>query len=344
LLAGVRYGHSSSGVSDLWERLLVRGKVSTPIVPQADEAADNPVPCIPNRLQLSVATASEVDVEVEPALLAIAGAASWGDDGLLSILLDRESESSLKLFGTEAVEHLVVYKWYKYGFKSFVAEMITHFTIVFSWTSLTLRVATTPDPLFASVSDNHAALACLCCFVSGFVLWDGARVLWMKAIVEDNRRCYFFSVLAFSSLVFLCVLACLLLLSTEPDSVGNAQHPLETVALTVLMVCTAKSVRYEIKQIQASGWKSYMNNLWNATDVVSLSLVVLVVGRMLFGYGQGGAVRYDRGLTIELATVNTLLLWFRVVNYFLGFDSTAVFVTVFVKMLANISVFVGFVR
>ena len=137
-------------------------------------------------------------------------------------------------------------KWYKYGFKGFLSEMLTHFAIVLSWTSLTLCIAWTPDPLFASVSDLNAALACACCFVSGWVLWDGARVLWMKAVVEDNRRCHFFSILAFSSLVFLCVLACLLLLSTEPDSVGNAQHPLETVALTVLMVCTAKSVRYEI--------------------------------------------------------------------------------------------------
>jgi hypothetical protein len=69
---------------------------------------------------------------------------------------------------------------------------------------------------------------------------------------------------------------------------------------------------------------NYVFDLWNCIDFVSLLLVAITVVRLIASIDDTNVQR--RGGTLQVAAVATCLLWFRMINYLAGFESTAAYV------------------
>eukprot|EP01048_Picozoa_sp_COSAG05_P006500 COSAG05_NODE_423_length_9941_cov_241.298821_4_plen_1929_part_00 len=74
-------------------------------------------------------------------------------------------------------------------------------------------------------------------------------------------------------------------------------------------------------------------DVWNFVDVTSLSLVAVTAVRVI--------MHADRGTTSQLAAINTVFLWFRVIHYFSGFQATAKYVRMFTAITSSMFTFLA---
>jgi hypothetical protein len=159
--------------------------------------------------------------------------------------------------------------------------------------------------------------------------------------------CYY--VLALAAHLGALVTSWFMLGATMPDLVGvleqrnmhNVQkwsdeniRSLGAVSMSVLVALTGRAVAQESRQFQASGsWRDYfLRDVWDMLDVFTLLLTMTTVVLAVLHLAEGINIA-------QLAVVNTVLLWFRMVQMLSGFQRTARYVSMFFAVTSDMSSF-----
>eukprot|EP01048_Picozoa_sp_COSAG05_P002257 COSAG05_NODE_88_length_20344_cov_12.094690_3_plen_1505_part_00 len=183
---------------------------------------------------------------VEPVCIAIRGAAAIGREGLLYGLLRFDD----KVFEAEAVRHLVDFKWWCYGHDMFLTDALSHVLLLAAWTTLTMAIARSSQPVFAEIPSFNGWSATGLCVARG--TWN----VWAPAAVRDGT-CYFVAEIFRCSLL----LAALVLLGgvcpivpvgimCDIDSPWISFR--NALAMVTILTVTARSIGREFQQIAGS--------------------------------------------------------------------------------------------
>jgi hypothetical protein len=153
-----------------------------------------------------------------------------------------------------------------------------------------------------------------------------ALVIWYIVIMP----CYY--ALALAAYLGPLVCACFMLGATAEGLSNAERHSIGAAAVAVLFALSARTLAQEVRQLRDTGsLLDHLADVWDLLDIFTVVLCVTVA--------MSAMTRQDPSWPTQLAVVNTMLLWFRVVQLLSGFDVTAKYVSMFFAVTQDMSSF-----